>query len=128
MAMHVLSVVPVAEHALLDPDQLYELNARLGTAGAEDVICRALDALTTRMGRMERQMHQRDYQGLRKSARNISSVALQIGLMGLTHVAEDVVQCIDDGDPIACAATFARLLRMGDVSCSAIWDFQDRRH
>ena len=38
---------------------------------------------------------------------------------------EGVVRCIDDGDGVATAACFARLIRLGERSLVEIWDIQD---
>ena len=43
----------------------------------------------------------------------------------LARVAGDVIGCIDTADANAMNATFARLLRIGEQSLTAIWDLQD---
>jgi hypothetical protein len=48
-------------------------------------------------------------------------------MVGLTSVATDVARCIKDTDDIAMAAIVARLIRVGETSLTAIWDFQDKR-
>ncbi|MEM9579926.1 MAG: hypothetical protein AAF891_04505, partial [Pseudomonadota bacterium] len=62
---------------------------------------------------------------LRKTVHSLVGIGDQIGLQTLARVAEDVTSCIDSGDWVALGATFARLVRSGDQSLSAIWDLQD---
>ena len=123
--MNQVMVLPVRERARLDNEQLVYLNTHLGTDVAEDVICRALEELAVRLSTIERAYSQRDRSSIRKHARALASVARQIGMVGLTSVAGDVARCIEDADDIAMAATVARLVRVGEASLTAIWDFQD---
>ena len=120
-------VLAVQERARLDDEQLRVLNAHLGTDVAEDVICRALEELAVRLSVIERACKQKDRSKIRKNARALASVARQIGMVGLTSVATDVARCIKDTDDIAMAAIVARLIRVGETSLTAIWDFQDNR-
>ncbi|MGB0439727.1 MAG: hypothetical protein ACPGFC_06435 [Paracoccaceae bacterium] len=123
-----VTVLPVHERARLDNDQLLYLNTHLGTDVAEDVICRALEELVVRLSMIERAFGQRDRPTLRKHARALASVARQIGMVGLTSVAGDVTRCLDDGDDTALAAIIMRLIRVGEASLTAIWDFQEHAY
>ncbi len=109
----------------LNPDRLEELYQQLGEAGAEDVVCRALEELAARLSHTERCFREMRHQDMRKSARSLVAISEQIGMSLLAQVALDVTFCIDAGDKIALSSTMARLLRIGERSLTEIWDLQD---
>lgn len=109
----------------VDSDRLEDLYRQLGEAGAEDVVCRALEELAARLSHTERCYREMKWDDMRKSARSLVAIAEQIGMVLLAQVAQDVTICIDAGDRIALSATVARLLRIGEGSLTEIWDLQD---
>jgi hypothetical protein len=121
---HVTKLVQ-SEAVLLDPDRLDGLYAQLGAAGAEDIICRAMEELAIRMAQCERMYRQEKWKDLRKLARSLVAISDQIGMTLLSRVASDVTRAVDDRDMVAIAATLSRLLRIGEKSLTQIWDLQD---
>lgn len=113
------------EAVRLDAGQLEKLYEELGEAGAEDVVCRALEELAVRLAQTERAWRAAQLGTMRKSARSLVAIAEQIGMNTLARVAGDVTVCADSGDHIALAATVTRLVRIGERSLSEIWDLQD---
>ncbi|WP_299846829.1 hypothetical protein [uncultured Roseovarius sp.] len=113
------------ETVRVNPDRLEELYHQLGEAGAEDVVCRALEELAARLSHTERCYREMRHGDMRKSARSLVAIAEQIGMSLLAQVALDVTICIDAGDKIALSATMARMLRIGERSLTEIWDLQD---
>lgn len=113
------------EPVKVDQERLGALYSQLGEAGAEDVVCRALEELALRMSHCDRLYREDKMPELRKNARSLIAIADQIGMHALSRVAGDVTMCIDDGDRTALAATLSRLLRIGERSLTAIWDLQD---
>ncbi|WP_324753718.1 hypothetical protein [Roseovarius sp. Pro17] len=109
----------------LNPDRLEELYAQLGEAGAEDVVCRALEELAVRLSHTERCHREGRLADMRKSARSLVAIADQIGMQALARVAGDVAISADNNDVVAIAATLSRLLRIGDSSLSEVWEMQD---
>ena len=109
----------------LDPDRVEELYARLGEAGAEDVVCRALEELAVRLAHTERCHREGRVQDMGKSARGLVAIADQIGMHMLARVAGDVAHCARGQDMVAIAATLSRLMRIGERSLSDVWDAQD---
>ena len=97
----------------------------MGHAGAEDVVCRAMEELALRMAHCDRLYRTDDMAELRKSSRSLIAIAEQAGMHLLARVARDVTTCIDSGDTVALAATLGRLMRTGEGSLTAIWDLQD---
>ncbi|SHL47725.1 hypothetical protein SAMN05444414_11573 [Roseovarius marisflavi] len=113
------------ETVRLDADRLEALYLQLGESNAEDVVCRALEELAARLSHSERCHREGRLEDMRKSTRSLIAIADQIGMQLLARVAGDVTGCIDVGDRNALAATFARLLRIGERSLCEIWDLQD---
>ena len=106
----------------LNSDRLEELYAQLGEAGAEDVVCRALEELAVRLTHADRCWREGRTADLHKSARSLIGISEQIGMLMLARVARDVAHCAEKGDGIALAATLCRLIRIGERSLSEIWD------
>ncbi|WP_198014606.1 hypothetical protein [Salipiger mucosus] len=123
--MDQVAVLLPDESAGLEPERLEALYARLGPKEGEDVVCRAMEELAFRLGQAQRFHDAGDDDGLIGCIRALGAIADQIGMCALRRVAEDVVQCARDGDPVALAATLARLARLGERSLYAIWDLQD---
>lgn len=113
------------EPVQLDSGRLEQLYLQLGEAGAEDVVCRALEELAVRLSHTERCYREAQLGDMRKSARSLIAIAEQIGMGSLAKVARDVTHCIDDQDTVATAATLSRLLRIGETSLHEIWDLRD---
>lgn len=122
--MQVLQMKPV-EQVVLDQDRLSALYSELGPAGAEDVVCRAMEELAQRMARCDTLYHDSAWQDLRKNTRSLIAIAEQVGMFTLAKVAGDVTNCIDRGDDVALAATLSRLIRTGERSLTAVWDMHD---
>ncbi|MBM7067149.1 hypothetical protein [Actibacterium sp. 188UL27-1] len=117
--------LPLDETVRLDPDKLGTLYYQLGEAGAETVVCRAMEELAIRLHDLPRLLAEGDIDRLGKVARSLVGIAEQIGMMTLARVALDVSRCAGRGDDPALGATLARLQRIGDRSLTAIWDMQD---
>lgn len=121
---HVLKI-RVSEKVYVDQDRLTALYSELGEAGAEDVICRAMEELASRLSHCSRMYRAEDWENLRKCVRSLIAISDQIGMVVLSRVCRDVIHTIDSGDQSATAATLTRLLRLGEQSLTAIWDLQD---
>lgn len=120
----VIPLIP-EEPVRLESDRLTGLYAQLGEAGAEDVVCRAVEELAVRLTHCNTLWREKDWPGLRKSARSLVAISEQIGMNMLARVARDVTEALDTADEVAIAATFTRLLRTGERSLTAIWDLHD---
>ncbi|MDG1470250.1 hypothetical protein [Pseudosulfitobacter sp. SM2401] len=123
--MQVVTQLRLTEQVDLDHSQLSTLYAQLGPAGAEDVVCRAMEELALRLSHCERLFKAANWAELRKSARSLVAIADQIGMKGVSIVANDVTVCVDNKSDIALAATMHRLMRIGEGSLTAIWELQD---
>lgn len=122
--MKQVSYLQPNEQAMLDYERMAMLYAQLGDAGADAVISRAMEELAVRLEHAERVFRQRKYPELRKCVTAMIAISDQIGLCTLGFVADAVVQCIDDNDANALAATVNRLVRTGATSLTEIWEQQ----
>lgn len=121
---HVLKI-RLNETVHVDQDRLGALYAELGADAAENVVCRAMEELAIRLSHCGRLHCAGQTPELRKCAKSLIAISEQIGMFALARVAGDVVETIDNQDSAATGATFARLLRIGEQSLTAIWDLQD---
>lgn len=122
--MEQVIVLKQKELIRFDPLRLEELYVQLGEAGAENIVCRALEELAARLSHAERCYRERRVTDMRRSIRSLVAVSEQIGMAQLAQVADDVTRCIDGDDNVALAATLSRLLRIGERSLSEIWDLK----
>ncbi len=120
-----IAVLVFDEKVWLDSDRLAELYVQLGEAGAQDVVCRAMEELAVRLARVDEAFRTYKLAVLRKSTKGLIGIAEQVGMQRLADVARDVCKCADGPDPVALGATMARLQRIGDRSLTAVWDLQD---
>lgn len=113
------------EKVRLNSDRMAELYVQLGEAGAQDVVCRAMEELAVRLAKVNETYLAQNLNDLHKGAKGLIGIAEQIGMQKLANVARDVCNCTDNYDPISLGATLARLMRIGDQSLTAVWDLQD---
>lgn len=113
------------ETVCLDHARIVELEKLLGAKTAEDVAIRAMEELSARLAHCETLFQLEKWKDLRKSARSMIAIGDQIGMTSLSLVSQHVVDTIDAQDTNAIAATFYRLLRIGDRSLSDYWDQQN---
>ncbi|MEP3330485.1 hypothetical protein [Sedimentitalea sp.] len=125
MKVDSITTLTPAETVRLDRDRLNALYVQLGEAGAEDVVCRAIEELAVRLAHCERCWRQGQIADLRKNARSLIAISEQIGMCEIARVAGDVTATIDNGDDAARAATLFRLIRLGDRSLTAVWNLRD---
>lgn len=122
MVLEQVTRLAQTESVQLDPDRLEDLFVRLGHRAAEDMVSLALHALSARLGQLEGLHRCGGFREMRKCARSLGAIAGQLGMPALARVARDVAACSEAGDPVALAATLARLHRVGEASLASIWD------
>ena len=116
--------LPITETVRLDVDRLGTLVAYMPAPDAGEMIQRAVHELAHRISRCVVHYSSGDLDRLRDLVKTLVGIADQIGMSTLSRVALQVVECIDAGDQTATAATFARFVRIGDISLCAIWDVE----
>ncbi len=123
--MEQVTILVPQEIVRLDAGCLGALYVQMGEAQAEEVICRAMEELALRLTHAERIYRSGQMAGLQKTVRAIAAIADQIGLQLLADVARHVSCTVDQHDPVATAATMARLSRIGGGSLTSFLDLQD---
>ncbi len=118
--MSVVTQLTRVERPRIDMDQIEMLYRNLGPYGAEAVIASGLDDVSGKLSLVHIAACTGPTEELHKALRDAALAADQIGLVGLAQTARDAMQCIEDGDPIAEAATLSRLGRLGDGAIGAL--------
>ena len=117
--------IRLAEKIQLDQVRLDALYSQLGAAGAETVVCRAMEELAVRLSECNTLWRESSLIRLRKHARSLIAISDQIGMHMLAQVAADVTAALDAKDEVAVAATLSRMLRIGERSLTAMWAMED---
>lgn len=99
----------------------------MGTTAAEEVVTRALAELAMAMAGLADQVRVHDRQTLARQMRRLQRMAEQLGMVSLGQVAADIRLCLDQGDTIAFAAVWARLLRVAEASLAPEKGWLDQR-
>lgn len=119
-------VLEYDESVRLDADHLARLYVDLGESGAETLLCDALEELALGLARINRQARLGDLAGVETTATQLAEVSSRIGMPSLAAAARNVASCARTGIEPALGATLARLIRVGEMGMSAIWDPQDQ--
>lgn len=120
-----ICVLRIDEAVAVQADVMRDLYRHLGEAGAERLICRAMEDLAVRLADIEAQYWKGELDAVSKGCRSMIAIAQQIGLYDLADASRVAGECATHGDPVSIAATIARMLRVGDKSLSTVWELQD---
>ena len=117
--------LPLGEPARFNPSQLELLCDRLGEHRAEAEVAYALERIAKHLSQLGLDRLRTDRAALEKLLAGLVGDARLIGMATLAQAGRHVLDCLDGDDPVALAATLARLERVGDRSIDAIWDLED---
>jgi len=109
------------EAVRLERARLDEIYDSVGESQAEEIICRAMEELATRLAAMDQAYQSGDWSLLGKGARALAAIAGQMGMTTMSRVASDVRLCAERGDAAALGAVLARLMRTSERSLTAVW-------
>lgn len=121
-AMAQMAMLKVRDEVRVDTRRLDEIVFELGARAAHQVFDSALEKLSAELHRVEAAAAKGDAAAIVAAADQIGRLAWRLGLVTLSGVAVDLARCAERGDPIACAAVRARLLRVGSCSLEALLD------
>ena len=108
----------------MDPAPLNTLFAALPDHEAEDIVCRALEDIASRLDALQIARVSGAFDDMVKPAKRVSAVADQIGLSEVSLVAAHAGTAARMRCGVAFGATMARLERAFDTAVSQIWDFR----
>lgn len=113
-----VSVLYVDETVRFDQTQIRHLFKLLGTADAQDVLHCAMQELARHISRAEQAFQAQQWDRLGPIMSALGKIGDEIGMQSLCQASRAVAICNDAQDSAARAATFFRLLRVGDRSLS----------
>lgn len=108
----------------MDPAPLRTLFAALPDHEAEDIVCRALEDIASRLNVLQAARTAGAFAEIRAPARRVGVIAGQIGLTEISLVAGHAAKASEMRCGVALGATMARLERAFDAAVSQIWDFR----
>ncbi|MBF9045770.1 hypothetical protein LSUCC0031_01445 [Rhodobacterales bacterium LSUCC0031] len=120
-----VTILPLGEPTRFNPGQLEILCDRLGEHRAETEVAHALDRIAKGLTQLGTPTPNGDWTAVADRVAALVEDARLIGMSTLAQAGRHVLDCLDQGDPTALAATLARLARVGDRSINAIWDLDD---
>ncbi|SHG89090.1 hypothetical protein [Cognatishimia maritima] len=109
----------------LESAKVLKLNKALGPKRSQIIVTNAMEDVAMRMSHSEALFQQGDWEGLGKAVRTIGKISGQIGMRSLSAVCDAASIALQNGDAPAIAATYARLLRVGDQSLSELCEHRD---
>jgi hypothetical protein len=114
------NVVPlrVMEIAHQDPERIAMIYRSLGSAGAEQVIARALAELAFAMSALADRIKAHEFGDLVQRLKRLQHLAENLGLMTLAQGTIDLAHCFNHQDSTAFSAVWARLLRIAEQTLS----------
>lgn len=120
-----LGILANVEEVQINHLRMFELRDRLGTDGAVDLMCLAMENLAIQLAGLHTSLRQGHLSAVHVSAVKIQTVAGHIGLVTLANVAGDVSDLATGNDGTALMAAAARLTRIGEQSLVAVWNTED---
>ena len=113
------------EVAEIDRNRMAELASRLGPAGADKLMSRAMEELAVQLAKAHRSFLRSNTNEMRAAAGKVADVSDHIGMASLSLVANHVIELATIDDSTALAAVVARLTRIGEISLMQVWDLED---
>jgi hypothetical protein len=108
----------------MDPVPLKALFAALPDHEAEDIVCRALEDIASRLNALQAARCVGAFANIATPAKRVAAVADQIGLTEISLVAGHTAKASAMECGVALGATMARLERVFDAAVNQIWDFR----
>lgn len=119
-----IAVLRCREEFNMEAAPLLTLFAALPDHEAEDIVCRALEDIATRLDVLQTSRTAGEIESIATPAKRIAAIADQIGLTEVSTVARHIAAASEMRCGVALGATLARLERAFDAAVSHIWDFR----
>lgn len=104
------------ETALVDMESVRVLRQSLGEGKCAEVLEESVFQIADRLSRLEKSLHDEDLPEIYRHCLGLVGTAEQIGMVGVSYVARDLMNCIKIGNKTAINAVAARLIRIGEDS------------
>ncbi len=123
--MENVTALLLRERVRQDGEAIAAIYRNLGTSTAEQMVTRALGELALAMAGIVAQVKSQDLADLSRQLKKLQCMADNLGMIGLSSVAQDARICLDRCDSTAFGAVWARLLRVAERSLATDKDFAD---
>ncbi|GAB1364974.1 hypothetical protein MASR1M32_42100 [Rhodobacter sp.] len=123
--MENVTALLLRERVRQDGEAIAAIYRNLGTSTAEQMVTRALGELALAMAGIVAQVKSQDLADLSRQLKKLQGMADNLGMIGLSSVAQDARICLDRCDSTAFGAVWARLLRVAERSLATDKDFAD---
>ena len=109
----------------MDPERLAAIYVDMGEARAQVAVSRAMEDLAITLERIKGLARVGRRGDLVNKALRIRDIAEPLGLSSLSKAAANLAEVGETKNPVALAATLARLERVANRSLKMVWDLQD---
>lgn len=104
------------EIAMVDAESIRVLRQSLGNDKCEEILEDSVFQIADRLSRLEKALKAEDLQEIYRFCLGLVGTAEQIGMVGVSYVARDLMNCVKIGNLTAIHAVAARLIRIGEDS------------
>jgi len=108
----------------MDPAPLVALFQGHSDKDAENLVCRALEDIASRLDRLQAARQAGAFDEIPGPARRIAKIADGLGLTEVAMVAGHIATASQMNCAVATGATMARMERCFDTAVSHVWDFR----
>ena len=124
--MEKVTALCLTEPSAIDTAVVQEMKRVLGERRSRSVVDGIVFEITEILCGIERQVGERQLDGLNDRVCRLVELSTQVGLVCMADVATDMLDCLDTENDVALAAVTCRLIRHGEESLFALIDFTDR--
>lgn len=114
------------ETSAIDTDPIQTLKRELGEKRCRVVVDGMIFEVTDLLCKIERQIANQEYAEAEQALLNVSNLSCQLGLVCLTDITCDLIDCMERGDTNATNAVAARLIRLGEDSLFSLIEFTNK--
>lgn len=110
------------ETALVDGELFRVLRQSLGEIKCDEILEESVFQIADRLSRLEKSLQSEDLPEIYRHCLSLVGTAEQIGMVGVSYVARDLMNCVKIGNVTAIHAVAARLIRIGEDSLFSAHD------
>ncbi len=110
------------ETALIDSESVRVLRQSLGEARCDEILEDSVFQIADKLSLVEKALNAEDLPEIYRHCLGLVGTAEQIGMVGVSYVARDLMNCVKVGNMVAIHAVAARLIRIGEDSLFSAHD------